>query len=408
MALLSLCWRSMWHRRATTLLCLLTIALSVALLLAVESIRTSAKSSFANTISGTDLVVGARSSPVQLLLYSVFRMGDATNDMSWNSYQTLAKHPMVSWTIPLSLGDSHRGYRVIGTTNAYFDHYQYGNGYALSLAQGERFNGNFDVVIGANVAKKLGYKLNQPIVIAHGTGSTSFVKHDGFPFKVTGILAPTGTPVDDSLHVSLHAIEAIHQGAQNLPPNGETLTPKAVTAVLLGLKNKSGTFHLQRAINRYPKEALSAILPGVALNQLWSMMSLAEKALLLVSSAVVATGLIGMLAVMLSSLNERRREIAILRATGAKMHQVVSLLLLETTLLSALGCILGIGLLYITLLIVTPVLETHMGLRLEVSQLSSYQWQLIGYVLAIGSTMGAIPAYQAYRHSLSDGMTVKL
>ena len=125
MTVVRLALQSLRNRWLTALLTVLAIAVSVVLLLGVEKIRTGAKASFANTISGTDLIVGARSGGIQLLLYSVFRIGNATNNMTWRSYEEIAKRKEVAWIVPLSLGDSHRGFRVLGTTKNYFDHYKY-------------------------------------------------------------------------------------------------------------------------------------------------------------------------------------------------------------------------------------------------------------------------------------------
>jgi len=172
MILLKLTWRSLWNRRISLMLTLLSVAISVSLLLGVEYIRKEARNSFMNTISGTDLVVGARSGPVQLLLYSVFRIGNATNNISWDSYQEFGKHKWVKWTVPLSLGDSHKGYRVLGTSTDYFKHYRYANKKNLAFKTGKPFAGVFDAVIGAEVADTLGYSVGDSIVLAHGAGST--------------------------------------------------------------------------------------------------------------------------------------------------------------------------------------------------------------------------------------------
>ncbi len=218
MTLFPLAAKSLWNRRLTSVLVVISIALSVALLLGVERLRTQARTSFANTLSETDLIVGARGSPMNLLLYSVFRIGDPTNNVRWASYQTIAARPQVAWTVPLSLGDSHRGFRVLGTTAAYFQHYRYGRGQSLQLAEGREFADLFDAVLGAEVADRLGYRLGQSIVIAHGAGEVSFALHDDKPFRVVGILARTGTPVDQTVHVSLAGIEAIHADWQGGAP----------------------------------------------------------------------------------------------------------------------------------------------------------------------------------------------
>lgn len=207
-----LAYKSLTNRKATALLTILTVAISVILLLGVERIRTQAKSSFANTISGTDLIVGARSGSVNLLLYSVFRIGNATANIDWQSFEEISQDRSVKWAIPISLGDSHKGFRVLGTNNQYFEHFRYGSKQPLALNQGRPFDGLFETVIGSDVAKELGYQVGSEIIIAHGISDVAFSRHDNLPFTVVGIFEPTGTPVDKTVHVSLEAIEAIHVG----------------------------------------------------------------------------------------------------------------------------------------------------------------------------------------------------
>jgi putative ABC transport system permease protein len=419
MAIFSLAWKSLLNRRFTALLTVISIALSVALLVGVERLRTEARESFANTLSGTDLIVGARSGPVQLLLYAVFRIGDATNNISWKSYQDIAAHPKVSWTVPIALGDSHRGFRVLGTTPAYFDHYRYARNRPLEIAEGQRFSDLYDAVVGAEVAEKLGYRVGAPIIVAHGASDVSFARHDDKPFRVIGILARTGTPVDRTVHVSLEAIEAIHVDWQSGAPvpgvsisaeqaRAMDLTPKAITAALVGLTSKIATFQVQRFVNDYPEEPLSAILPGVALSQLWDLIGIAENALLIVSAFVVVVGLFGMLTALLTSLNERRREMAILRSVGARPGHVFALIMGEAGALTLLGVLFGLSLLYLLLLVGQPLIESRFGLFIAIGGLSTYEWILLGAVVAAGFLVGSIPSYRAYRLSLADGLSVRV
>lgn len=419
MAIFTLAWRSLLNRRFTALLTVVSIALSIALLVGVERLRTEARASFANTLSGTDLIVGARSGPVQLLLYSVFRIGDATNNISWESYQDIAKMSKVAWTVPLALGDSHRGFRVLGTTHAYFERYRYARDRQLQIQEGQRFEDLYDAVLGAEVAEKLGYKLGDAIVLAHGAADVSFTRHDDKPFRVAGILARTGTPVDRTVHVSLEAIEAIHvdwRGGAPLPgvtisaeqARKMNLTPKAITAALVGLKSKIVTFRVQRAINEYPQEPLSAVLPGVALTQLWGLIGIAENALLIVSVFVVVVGLIGMLTALLMSLNERRREMAILRSVGARPGHVFALIMGEAGFLTLLGALFGMALLYLMLLLGQPIIESRFGLFIEIGRLSQYELVLLGSVVTAGFFVGSVPSYRAYRMSLADGLSVRV
>ncbi len=154
----TLAWRSAWNRRFTLALTTASIALSTFMLLGTERIRTDIRDSFTSAVSGTDLIVGARTGSVQLLLYSVFHVGAATNNVRWSTVQTLAQQRGVDWIIPLSLGDSHRGFPVLGTTQEYFRHFQYGDHQALRLQQGNALSDLFDAVLGSEVAARLGYK----------------------------------------------------------------------------------------------------------------------------------------------------------------------------------------------------------------------------------------------------------
>jgi putative ABC transport system permease protein len=416
--ILLLALKSLRNRKFTVCLTIISIGLSVALLLGVERIRTESRNSFTNTISGTDLVVGARSGPIQLLLYSIFRIGYATNNISWESYQDIAGLPSVSWTVPISLGDSHRGYRVMGTTGDYFIHFRYGNKQNLRLDKGVEFNDLYEAVLGAEVARKLGYSLGDSIILSHGAGEVSFVKHEDKPFTVVGILAPTGTPVDQTIHVNLESIEAIHiDWKQGAPMAGVhitadqarrlKLTPKAITAFLVKLQSPIATFKVQRAINEYSEEPLTAILPGVALQQLWQLVGVAEKALMAVSGFVVIVGLFGMLTTLMTSLNERRREMAILRSVGARPAHVFSLIIGEAILVTVLAIVVGIVLLYALLAIAQPLLVAQYGLYINISFFSNYELLLLAIVLLSGIVAGIIPGWKIYRYSLNDGMTIK-
>ena len=417
--MITLALKSLGNRRFTTMLTIVSIALSVTLLLGVERIRKEARSSFSNTVSETDLIVGARSGSVQLLLFSVFRIGNATNNISWESYQEIASHPEIEWTIPISLGDSHRGYRVMGTNADYFERYRYAGGRRLELASGRVLRDVFDAVLGAEVAKTLGYRTGDPIVITHGAGQISLIEHDDKPFEVVGVLESTGTPVDQTVHVLLEGLEAIHIDWQaGTPIPGQSisaervlsmdLTPRAITAFLVGLESRIAVFGVQRFVNEYPEEALSAILPGVALQELWDLIGVAEKALLAVSGFVVVIGLCGMLLALMTSLNERRREMAILRSVGARPLHVFALIAGESVMLTVAGVIGGLVLLYGLLLVAQPIILSRFGLLIGFGGLSSYETMLISVVCLAGFLIGTIPAYRIYRYSLADGMTIRI
>ena len=418
MIVLRLALQSLRNRWLTALLTVIAIAVSITLLLGVEKVRTGARQSFADTISGTDLIVGARSGAIQLLLYSVFRIGNATNNITWTSLQDIASRPEVAWIVPLSLGDSHRGFRVLGTTADYFTHYKYRQAHGLVFAAGKPFSDLFDAVVGADVAATLGYKVGDPIIVSHGLGAISFVEHDDKPFRVSGILERTGTPLDRTVHVSLEAIEAIHvdwQSGGRIPGQSVSaaqvrqmdLKPKAVTAALVGLKSRLATFRLQRAINEYTAEPLSAILPGAALQELWGLVGTAETALKVVSAMVVVTALLGMVTMILTTLNERRREMAILRSVGARPRTILGLLMAEAGVLTLAGIVLGVVLLYGALMLLRPYVDATYGLHLPIEPPAPPEMATLAFIAVAGCLAGLLPALRAYRLSLADGMMIR-
>ena len=410
--------KSLANRWLTALLTIVSIAFSVMLLLGVEKVRTGARQSFADTISGTDLIVGARSGSLNLLLYSVFRIGNATNNITWKTYQDIAHLPEIAWIIPISLGDSHHGFRVMGTVPEYFSLYHYRHGHSLAFSSGGPFSDLFDAVVGADVANELGYKVGDKIIVAHGLGSVSFLEHADKPFHVAGVLAKTGTPVDRTVHVSLQAIEAIHVDWQSgAPIPGQSvsaeqvrhmnLEPKAITAAFIGLKSKLAAFRLQRAINEYPEEPLSAILPGAALQELWGLVGTAETALSAVSGMVVVTALLGMVTMILTTLNERRREMAILRSVGARPMTILTLLVTEAGVLTFCGVVLGAILLYTALVVLQPFIDRTYGLHIAIDPPTQDQLTVLLGIVIAGFIAGLLPALRAYRLSLADGMTVR-
>ncbi|MBP6490334.1 MAG: ABC transporter permease, partial [Thauera sp.] len=348
---------------------------------------------------------------------------------SWASVEHVAALPQVKWLVPLALGDSHRGHRVVGTTTGFYAHYRHGEGRSLAFAAGGPFADSparaenlFQAVIGAEVAARHGYRLGDRIVLSHGGGAGEggprFAEHADKPFTVAGILAPSATPLDRAVLVSLEGLEAIHvdwhggapiPGLKIAPEHVRKfdLRPKSVTAALVGLHSRSAVFRVQRQLNAHTGEPLTAILPGATLQQLWGLVGIAERALLAVSALVVVVGLAGMVAVVLASLGERRRELAILRALGASPRAVFALLAVESLLLAAAGIALGLALLYGAGAALAPWLAAQHGLQLSLGCPAASEWRLLGAVLAASLVASLLPGLRAYRQSLADGMTVR-
>ena len=429
-SLLGIARRSAWNRRSTLAWVVVSLALATALLWTLERLRHDIRHSFSQSVSGVDLIVGARSSPVQLMLFSVFHIGSVPQSMSMDSVQQLSQHRSVSWVVPLSLGDSHRGFPVLGTTPAYFQHFAYGDKQPLVLQQGAVFAGNLDglyeAVIGAEVAHKMGYGLGQRITLGHGMHDHDHDheveeadEHADKPFKVVGILAPTGTPVDRTVHVSLQALQALHLDwvAGTPMPGGQipadqarkfNLEPEEVTAALVGLKSRAAVFNVQRFVNQYEAEALMGVMPGVALGELWSVLGVGENALLAVSALVALVSVVSLMAVVLAGLNERRRELAVLRAVGAGPRHVLGLLTLEGVWVTCAGVVLGVLLAQAGMALATPWLQQSLGIRLQMAMPFPTQLAWAGAVFLAGLLASLGPAWRAYRLSLADGLSPRV
>jgi putative ABC transport system permease protein len=400
LSILRLAARSLLARKLPVLLCIGAVALASGLLVTTEKIREGARLGFESTISGTDLVVGARTGPLSLVLYSVFRIGDPLQSVSWETFERVAEHPDVAFAVPLSLGDSHRGYRVLGTDERYLAHYRFANGSSLRLGSGTWMEEPRHAVLGSEVAETLGYGLGSELVLSHGIVSAGFADHEDTPFKVSGILRRTGTPVDRTIHVSLQGIELVHSppGTQEIPE------PEAVTAFLVGMKSRPAVLRFQRSLNTYGAEPLTAVIPGVALSRLWSVLGPLEAVLRGVTALVFLVGMTGLMTTLLASLAGRTRELAILRAVGARPRDVFLVVTIETVLVTGMGAFLGFTLANLGLTAAAPLLTSEFGLVLQGLRPGPFDLAVLGAVLGVGVLAGFVPGLAAYRQSLGEGL----
>jgi len=485
--ILRLAFQSLRSRFFTSFLTVASIALSVTLLVGIEHVRSGVRESFAGTIRGVDLIVGARGGTLQILLSTVFGIGAPAGAVTMDTYERWANHPAVSWTIPYALGDSHRGYRVVGTTNEFYERYRYRQDGRVTFAAGAPAEKETDVVIGADVAERLGYTVGAPIVVTHGLQGGGISDHEAHPFTIVGVLDRTFTPIDRAIYVTLEGIEAMHEDFEAMPvsappaigavPEGTPSMPGAeappampgaeappampgytpppctpsmpgaepppvavapqpepdhddheddedhadesaagdhadhdhrpeqITAFFVGTRNRFEALQLQREMNTDLTEPLTAVIPGVSLGELWQNISSAEVGLRIVAFFAVAIGLTGMLVALYSSLDARRREMAILRAVGAGPRTIVSLLVFESALLAVLGCVLGVALVYLILSLGQGAIEARSGIHLAVRALGVTEWKYLALVLGAGTLIGFVPAVKAYRNSLTDGLS---
>lgn len=418
-SLLKIALKSAWNRRSTLFLIICAIAISTALLLGIEKIRTQVKENFVNSVVGTDLIIGARTSQIQLLLYSVFHIGSATSNMGYETLQKISRDPKVSWVIPVSLGDSHKSFPVVATDENFFKHFRYADRKEIRFRLGNAPAGMFDVAIGSEVAEKLNYRLRQKIHLTHGSVETASAVHDNVSFEISGIMSPTGTPIDRSIIIYLPAMEAIHVNWKGgLPVAGLKLTesqlkqmdlrPKSVTAAFIGLNKRSHTFAMQKAINEYKYESLMAVIPGVAIDELWNILNSGERVLWITSLLVTVSSLLGLVAVILAGLGQRRRELAILRSVGANPFDIILLMIYEGFIVVIGGVTLGLITVYTLIYLYARYFAENYGFFITPDLLSVTEIMIICGIFAAGFLASLIPAYKAYRISLSDGLNASI
>jgi putative ABC transport system permease protein len=457
--------KSLWNRRFVATLTVLSIALSVALVLGVERLRSEAKAGFANSASGVDLIVAARGNSVQILLATIFGVGSTGNGLSWDTFEMVEKLPQVTWLVPISMGDNHRGFPVIGTSAGYFERFRHSGGASLEFAAGGVFAQEQQAVIGSELADRFDYGLGTDIVLAHGAGSVAFDMHDEAPFRVAGVLAPTGTAVDRMVLVSLEGFDDLHarrkpvehdplsgfhdgegqwpvaverdeaikrekqgRGIHADPYPGEQVghtddahsedrqagyvehghEPETINAIYVGLTDRTAVLSVQRALSDYRVEPLTAFLPNVALLELWSITGTAETALRLMAGAVVLAGLVGMVVMLSAALEARRREFGILRSVGAPPARIFSLIVLEAVLLTLAGLVLGYLLLTGVVLLAAPTLADNLGLRLGYGLPSINEIMLMLAILICGVLASLVPATRVYRMTVADGLTLRI
>jgi putative ABC transport system permease protein len=412
-------FKSLRNRKVTAFLSILSIAMSISLYLGVEQVRRGAEEGFTNTISKADLIIGAKGSPLQLLLYTVFRLGSPINNIRYSTFEEISSNRGVKWAIPISLGDSYKGFRVVGTNESFYKNYQYHGDKNIKLLKGQLPSGIFDVVLGSKVAKRFGHKVGDKIILSHGISEQSVMDHDNSPFKIVGILDSTSTPIDKAVYVTLEGIEAIHIGWETGVPDEENMADpatlvkekieiKQITSMIVGLHNRIFTLHLKNWVDNFEGEPIMAVIPALALQELWTTVGYVEQALSLVSICVLVVGLLGIIISLYTSINERRREMAILRSLGAGAKDIFMLYCYESMLLVVMGCFAGLGLLYGGLLVLRPILEKEFSIFINIAAPTSTEWYFLLIVSGLGLLAGIIPAIKAYRNSLHDGLSINL
>ncbi len=414
-----LAFKSLAHRRLISLLLVFLISLSVILFLTVERTRLGVRESFNGALSKTDLVVGARGGPLSLLLYSVFHIGNATNNISYSSFEYFRDHAAVEWVIPYSLGDSHHGFRVVGTDQNFYKHFRFHGNRQIEFADGKEARETFDIVLGSKVAESLHYKIGDSIVLSHGASDSHYsaYDHSDKPFAVVGILKRTDTPVDGSLYITLSGMEAIHiDWKDGAPPSSNTslktghsenLKIHSITSFLLRAKNRVDSLFIQREVNDFAAEPLMAIIPGVVMGEVWNSFSYLEVGFQVVSWVVALASLVGLFLALILSTELRRREMAILRAIGLSVRSLFKLIIFETLVLTLTGIVIGVGFVFGGFYLLRGEFEAWTGLVIPIIGLTFVEGLFLCSLVAMAMCVAIYPALRTFRNALSDGLKVE-
>ncbi len=415
--MLSLLLKSMRSRIIPTSLVTISLMASMVLLLSIERIQQGTEEGFNQSISGVDAIIGPRSSSLELVLYTVFHLGRPTNNITTKTINDVKQRSDISWLVPIALGDSHRGYRVIATEPNYFQHIRYGNNQPLTFSKGAPFTELSEATLGSDVAEKLNYSVGSEIQITHGSIESIGSKHDDFSFTVTGVLNKTGTPIDQAIFLDLKGYELLHLGwksgkkvfsledidLSSLPP--DALNPKTVTAAFVGLKSKLTIFNFSKNIREYTEEAISAVIPGIALSELWSIVGLVDKGFQLLSWIIIAISLIAMVTLIIASLDNRKQEMTIYRANGASPKFLAAMVICESLVIGLVAIIGAIILVTAVTYFATSQLNLALGISPSFKWISLDEIKVFGIILLSGVLSSLIPAAMVFRKNLHQALS---
>jgi putative ABC transport system permease protein len=337
MTTLSLAWRYLWSRPLGAALNLLLLSLGLASITFLLLLGHQLGRAFDRDLAGIDLVVGAKGSPLQLILSGVLHLDVPTGNVPLQAVQALEQNPLVASVIPISLGDSFRGFRIVGTSHAYPTHYQ------ASLAQGSLWLAPMQAVLGASAARALGLQVGSSFVGSHGLGAGGHT-HGDLPYTVTGILAPTGSVLDRLILTDTASVWKVHESATALDADDQKILEqeRELTLALLRYRSPLAAVSLPRFINSTTE--MQAAAPALEISRLLRMLGIGTEVLQALAGVLLLTAALSVFLALWSAVRERRADLALLRMLGAPPRRVAALLLTEALWLGLLAAVMGVAL----------------------------------------------------------------
>ncbi len=434
MSLIKIAWRSLEQRRLSSLLTGLSIALGVALVVAVLVIYSVVENTFERSANGYDMIVGAKGGKLQLVLNTVFHLSQPIENIPWSYYKEFTEgrfSSVVEVAVPCCMGDNYQGYRVVGTTPELFEKFEYAPGEPYTFSDGRLFEQDhfFEAIVGNMVARKTGLKVGDEFQPTHGVTTEEDQGHKHDAFRVVGILAPTGTPNDRALFVNIEGFYLLDDHAKE--DHGEAKTAgsdehdahehgghdhghdadrkplpedqREVTAILVRTDPFRG-IQLPRIINEGPVAQSVSPIKEIA-NLFTGLVGPVRWLILMLAVLVVIEAGIGMMVAIYNTMSERRREIAVMRALGAQRRTVLSIILLESILLSLLGGLAGVALGHALVALASPLVVTYAGISVGAFAFDILEVYLVPGLIVLAAVVGYLPAMAAYRTDVAKTLS---
>lgn len=414
MSILHLSWKNILNKPLNLVLNLVLFALGVGLISLLLLVNVQLEDKFEKNFAGIDLVIGAKGSPLQLILSSLYHLDAPTGNMPVSEAKAFLnpKHPIFKRAIPLSLGDSHRGYRIVGTNTGFIDLY------AAKFSDGKLFEENMEVVVGATVAKNLNIKLADQFKSSHGLiEDENLVHEDAAPFKVVGILEKTGSVVDQLIVTKTQSIWAVHdehdheseeeaeydeaehehehdeaEHSEDLPLT--SYEDKSITSLLVTFKGRNiQALNMARNINENTN--FQAATPAIEINRLYTLLGVGEEALKAMALLIIFVSGLSIFISLFSSLRERKYELAVMRTLGARPGFLFQLIIFEGIIIAVLGYFCGIALSHGSMVLLADFLEKSYKYDFSAAIFLKEEIYIFGGSLVIGIVAAIIPAFQA-------------
>lgn len=409
MNLLNISWRNLNDKRMNSFLSCLLMSLGITIISLLLLLNKQLDDQFKKNIRGIDMVVGAKGSPLQLILSAIYQIDSPTGNISMDEANFLTKNPLVKTAIPLSMGDNYKSFRIIGTNKKYLDHFE------AKIAQGKLFEKSLDVVVGAKAAAVTGLKLGDTFSGTHGYDDNGDV-HNDKKYKVVGILAYSNSVADQVILTPLESVWSIHEhaagampatpmiGLQGVagdekPTEGEPEEKKEITAMLIKFRNPMGLIALPRLINANTK--MQSALPSIEINRLFSLLGVGIDTLRFIALAIIIISGISVFVSLYNSLKERRYELALMLSMGATRIKLFLLLLLEGLIISLIGYIIGIALSRVGMWALGSGVEKSFHYDLKAMMLLPEEIALLGGAILIGLIAAGIPSLGVYNINIS-------